>query len=151
MTALVLALLALLAGCAASNAGIRTTEVQSVGGSSVFVVEPVEPALTETGTNVTVIDPDVARACRMVGFVTGIAGRTGFRPPGLSRAGFADGLPREAALNDARNRAGSHDADALVIDADETWEAALPSYASSRVGEDRRVYYLIHARTFHCG
>ncbi len=110
-----------------------------VRGTGMIVVEPhPDAALSDAGRTVAVLDDRAAAACRHVGYVTGVATRRGIRLADQDRAQLVATLSRDGAITDARNLAGAHQADAIAIDADETWETG------------RAVRYLVHARALRC-
>jgi hypothetical protein len=95
---------------------------------------PLSPA----GANVAVLDPAAALHCRHIGDVSGVVSRRGVRPAGADRAGAIATLSRESAIHDARNLAAAHQADAIVIDADELWETG------------RLLVLFVHGRAVRC-
>ena len=130
------AILLALVGC------VRNSEVgdwRGTGRGLIVVLDPKpDPTLTDAGRTVAVVDDRAAAACRHVGYVTGIATRRGIRLADQDRAQLVATLSKDGAVTDARNHAGANHADAIAIDADETWESG------------RAVRYLVHARALRC-
>ena len=131
-----LLLAAALVGC------VRNSDVGDWRGTSrglYVAVEPhPDPSLSDAGRGVAVLDDRAAAACRHVGYVTGVATRRGIRLADQDRAQLVATLSKDGAITDARNHAGANHADAIAIDADETWETG------------RAVRYLVHARALRC-
>lgn len=131
-----LAMLLALAGC------VRNSDVgdwRGTGRGMVVILDPKpDPALTDAGRGVAVLDDRAAVACHHVGYVTGVTTRRGIRFADQDRAQLVATLSRDGAITDARNHAGANRADAIAIDADETWETG------------RAVRYLVHARALRC-
>ena len=122
-----------LVGCAANS---EVADWRGTGrGWTMFITPKPDPALTDAGRRVQVV---ASSACRWIGYVTGAATKRGFRLADQDRAQFAASLSRDGAITDARNFAGGAGADAIVLDADETWESG------------RDVRYLVHGRAFRC-
>jgi hypothetical protein len=125
-----------LAGCVADS---DLGNWRGTGRGLYVAVEPrPDEALTEAGRIVAVVDDRAAAACRHIGYVTGIATRRGIRLADQDRAQLVATLSRDGAISNARNLAAAHQADAIAIDADETWETG------------RAVRYLVHARALRC-
>lgn len=126
-------LLLVMVGCAANS---QVADWRGMGrGYTVFIEPKPDPALTAAGQRVQVV---ASTPCPMIGYVTGVATKRGFRLADQDRAQFAASLSKDGALTDARNHAGGAGADAIVIDADETWESG------------RAVRLLVHGRVFKC-
>ena len=121
---------------------VRNSEVGDWRGTGRGMIVGIEakpdPALTDAGRTVAVLDDRAAAACKHVGYVTGVATRRGIRLADQDRAQLVGTLSRDGAITDARNHAGANHADAIAIDADETWESG------------RAVRYLVHARALRC-
>ena len=121
---------------------VRNSEVgdwRGTGRGMIVSLDPrPDPALSEAGRGVTVLDDRAAAACRHIGYVTGISTRRGIRLADQDHAQLVGTVSRDGATTDARNHAGANHADAIVIDADETWESG------------RAVRYLVHARALRC-
>lgn len=94
-------------------------------------------ALTDAGARVRVADR-LSPGCEFVAAVTGIAGRNELRPPGLSAEQLVAWLPRDDAVNAARNVAAPA-ADTVILDATATHE-----YRKARVS------IAVYGRAFRC-
>ena len=136
MSARSLIVLALLGACV-RNSQLADWRGTGQGLSVSFTASP-PPSLTDAGRAVAVIDDAAAARCRHVGYVTGVVSRRGIRLADQDRAQLIATMSRDGAITDARNYAGANHADAIAIDADETWE------------NGRYVRYLVHARALSC-